>query len=74
MKGPITIDFFEKGASVNSASYCQLLRQNSPYLLNDLHIYKHTHTHTHARAHTHMHTECDKKYIETKSLNFNFKI
>ena len=35
MKGPITIDFQEKGASVNSTSYYQLLWQNSPYLLND---------------------------------------
>ena len=35
MKGPITIDFLEKGATVNFASYCQLLRHNSPYLLND---------------------------------------
>ena len=31
MKGPITIDFLEKGAVVNSASYCQLIRQNLPY-------------------------------------------
>ena len=35
MIGPITIDFLEKGATVNNISYCQLLRQNSPYLLND---------------------------------------
>ena len=34
MKRPITIDFLEKGATVNSASYCQL-KQYSPYLLND---------------------------------------
>ena len=27
MNGPITIHFLEKGATVNSASYCQLLRQ-----------------------------------------------
>ena len=27
MKGPITIDFLEKGATVNSASYCQFLKQ-----------------------------------------------
>ena len=31
----ITVDFLEKGATVNSASYCQLLKQISPYLLND---------------------------------------
>ena len=39
MKGPITIDFLEKDATVNSASYSQLklLRQNSPYLLNKPH-------------------------------------
>ena len=36
----ITIEFFEKGATVNNASYCQLLRQNSTYLLNDPCIYK----------------------------------
>ena len=35
MKGPITIDFFEKGAAVNSTSYSALFRQNPPYLLND---------------------------------------
>ena len=38
MKGPITIDFLEKGATVNSVSYCQHPRQNSLYLLNDPHI------------------------------------
>ena len=38
MKGLITIDFFEKDATLNSASYCQLLWQNSPFLLNDPHI------------------------------------
>ena len=27
-------DFLEKGATVNSTSYYQLLRKNSPYLLN----------------------------------------
>ena len=31
----ITVDFFEKDTTVNSVSYCQLLRQNFPYLLND---------------------------------------
>ena len=36
MKGTITIDSLEKGSTVNSASYYQLLKQNSPYLLNDL--------------------------------------
>ena len=30
MKEPITIDFLEKGATVDRAAYCQLLRQNSP--------------------------------------------
>ena len=39
MKGPNTIDFFEKGATVNSAFYYQLLRKNSPYSLNVSHIY-----------------------------------
>ena len=32
------VDFYEKGATVNSAFYCQLLRQNWPFLLNDPHI------------------------------------
>ncbi|BFY99478.1 hypothetical protein BsWGS_02518 [Bradybaena similaris] len=27
MQGPITISFLEKGSSVNSANYCELLRQ-----------------------------------------------
>ena len=26
LKGPITIDFLEKGTTVNSASYCQVLK------------------------------------------------
>ena len=30
-----SLDFFEKGATINSCFYCQLSRQNSPYLLND---------------------------------------
>ena len=30
MKGPITIDFLEKDATVNIVSYHQLLRKNSP--------------------------------------------
>ena len=40
MKGSITIDFLvKKSLSVNYASYCQLLRENPPYLLNDPDIY-----------------------------------
>ena len=31
MKESITIDFLEKGATISSASYCQLLGQNSLY-------------------------------------------
>ena len=42
MKGPMTIDFLEKGTTVNSASYCQFLKENSPYLLNNLHSFMHT--------------------------------
>ena len=34
-KGIIPIDFLEKGAIVNSTSFCQYLEQNLPYLLND---------------------------------------
>ena len=37
-KTSIIIDFFEKYTTVNSGFYCQLLRENSPYLLNDLHV------------------------------------
>ena len=39
MKGAITIDFLEKGATVNNVSYGQFFRQNLPYLLNDSPIY-----------------------------------
>ena len=39
MKGPIIIDFFEKGATVNSAFYRQFFRQSLLYLLHDLCIY-----------------------------------
>ena len=35
MKGPIIIDFLEKVAAVNSASYCYLLMQYSLYLMYD---------------------------------------
>ena len=39
MKGPIPIDLLEKGATVNSTSDCQFLRENSTILLKeDLHI------------------------------------
>ena len=34
MKELIIIDFLENDATVDIASYCELLRQNSPYLLN----------------------------------------
>ena len=39
MKELLTIDFLEKVATANSGSYCQLLRQNLPYLLNVIYIY-----------------------------------
>ena len=39
IKGPITIDFLKNGITINSTSYWQLLRQNSPNLLNDFSIY-----------------------------------
>ena len=35
MKVPITINFREKGTTVNSASYCQFLWQKSSFLLNE---------------------------------------
>ena len=38
MKGIITINFLEKGAIVNTASYRQFLGQNSPYLFNNPYI------------------------------------
>ena len=38
IQGSITVDFLEKNPTVNSASYCQLLWQNSPYFLNELDI------------------------------------
>ena len=34
LKDP-SLDFLEKGAIVNSASFCQLHKQTLPYLLND---------------------------------------
>ena len=40
MKGLMIIDNLEKGANVNSVSYCQFLRQISPFLLNDPDIKK----------------------------------
>ena len=40
MKGPMSIDFLEKGGPLNSVYYCLLLKQNSPYLLNDPHTFK----------------------------------
>ena len=39
--GPITIDFLEKGATVNSTYYSQLRRQNSPYWMTLIYIYIH---------------------------------
>ena len=39
-KRPTTIDFLEKTETVNTASHYQLLRQYSPYLLNDPHIFE----------------------------------
>ena len=39
MKGPIIIDFLEKASIVNRVYYYHILRQNLPYLLNDLHTH-----------------------------------
>ena len=39
MKGPIIIDFFEKAATVNNVFFCQIQKQNSPFLLNDPYKY-----------------------------------
>ena len=38
MKVHITVDSLEKSANVESVSYSQLLKENSPYLLNDSRI------------------------------------
>ena len=40
MKGPISINFLEKSVMVDSVSYFEHIRQNSPYLLNDSCIFK----------------------------------
>ena len=40
MKEPIIIDFFEKGATINSAFYFQIILKNSPYFLNSSDIYR----------------------------------
>ena len=59
----IIIDFLEKSSTINSTSYYQHIRQNSPYLLNDpcmcvhIYIYIYIYTHTHKQgSHTHTHT------------------
>ena len=39
IKGPVSIDFLEKSATVYSSSNCLILGQNSSYLFNDLRIY-----------------------------------
>ena len=41
MKGTITSDFLEKCATVNSSSNCQILEQNSTYVLNKTRIFWH---------------------------------
>ena len=46
MKGRISVDFLEKAGTVKSSYNYQLLRLNSPHLLNDPHLHTHTHTHT----------------------------
>ena len=35
MKEPITIDFHEIVTAVNSTSFCQIIKQYSPHLLDD---------------------------------------
>ena len=35
MKGPLRIDFLEKGATINTVSYCEPPRKILPYLLNE---------------------------------------
>ena len=43
MKWCIIIDLWERDATVNSISFCQIIQQNSPYLLNN--YYTHIHIH-----------------------------
>ena len=65
MKGPITIDFFEKDATVNSASTYQLLRQNSPYLLNDsctIHLQEYSNVSQQQELYTYC--SMNKQYVE----------
>ena len=38
MKGHISMDFLEKGTTINNASYCRNIWQNSPYFWNKPHI------------------------------------
>ena len=44
MRKPLIVDFLKKGAVVKNTSYCQLLRQNSLYLLNDPCLYNRSST------------------------------
>ena len=39
MKGPISVNFLDKDATVSSASYCQQIWQNSSYSEYNPHVY-----------------------------------
>ena len=43
-KGSTSFYFLEKGATLNRVSYCQLLWQNSSYLMTNVYTVKYTHT------------------------------
>ena len=49
-KESITIDFLEKGTTVNNSFYCQLLWQYLLYLLNDPHIYMYIYIYCHPQT------------------------
>ena len=59
----LSLNFFEEVSTVNSAPYCELLRQNSPYLLICWIIFTHTHTHTHTRTHIYIYDYCVWIYV-----------
>ena len=53
MNGAIAINFLEKGSTVNSAFYCQVLWQNSPLFI-EWHKWIRTQTHTQTQTRTYI--------------------
>ena len=58
MKGTITTAFLEKNASVNRDSEWRLFRLNSPYLLNNSHIYIYIYREREKDRWMHLHHRC----------------